>query len=148
MPSTLFNVPEGLEVTVWSHTPLLHNPTNMDFAQEGRLWVTEGVNYRRHQTRQPVGDRVVILEDKDGDGRADTSSTFVQEPGFIAPLGLAVLGDKIVVSQPPDLLVYTDVDGDRRFDPAKDRREVLLTGFHGKNHDHSLHSVTAGPDGL
>ncbi len=148
VPSTLFNVPEGLEVTVWAHTPLLHNPTNMDFDQEGRLWVTEGVNYRRHQTRQPVGDRVVILEDKDGDGRADTSSTFVQEPGFIAPLGLAVLGDKIVVSQPPDLLVYTDVDGDRRFDPAKDRREVLLTGFHGKNHDHSLHSVTAGPDGL
>lgn len=93
VPSTLFNVPEGLEVTVWAHTPLLHNPTNMDFDQEGRLWATEGVNYRRHQTRQPVGDRVVILEDKDGDGRADTSSTFVQEPGFIAPLGLAVLGD-------------------------------------------------------
>lgn len=148
VPSTLFNVPEGLEITVWAHTPLLRNPTNMDFDKDGRLWIAEGVNYRRHQNRQPAGDQIVILEDKDGDGRADTTSTFVQEPGFIAPLGVAVLGDKIVVSQPPDLLVYTDVDGDRRFDPAKDRREVLLTGFHGKNHDHSLHSVTAGPDGL
>ncbi|MCB1091341.1 MAG: c-type cytochrome, partial [Verrucomicrobiae bacterium] len=51
-------------------------------------------------------------------------------------------------SQPPDLIVYTDNDGDRVFDASKgDTREVLLTGFSGKNHDHSLHSVTAGPDG-
>ena len=59
-----------------------------------------------------------------------------------------MLDNKIVVSQPPDLLVYTDVNRDRVFDPAVDKREVLLTGFNGRNHDHSLHSVTAGPDGL
>ncbi|MDG2487930.1 MAG: c-type cytochrome, partial [Roseibacillus sp.] len=53
----------------------------------------------------------------------------------------------VVVSQPPDLLVYTDVDRNQIFDAAKDKREVLLTGFNGKNHDHSLHSVVAGPDG-
>ena len=51
------------------------------------------------------------------------------------------------MSQPPDLIVYTDVDRNLRFDPAVDKREVLLTGFQGKNHDHSLHSVTVGPDG-
>jgi putative membrane-bound dehydrogenase-like protein len=45
------------------------------------------------------------------------------------------------------MIVYTDVDRNLRFDPAVDKREVLLTGFMGINHDHSLHSVTVGPDG-
>jgi putative membrane-bound dehydrogenase-like protein len=40
------------------------------------------------------------------------------------------------------------VNHDRKFDPKVDKREVLLTGFNGRQHDHSLHSVTAGPDGL
>ena len=71
----------------------------------------------------------------------------MQETGLVAPLGVAVIDNKIVVSQPPDLIVYTDVDRDQRFDPAVDNREVLLTGFNGRNHDHSLHSVTVGPDG-
>ena len=65
----------------------------------------------------------------------------------MAPLGIAVIGNKIIVSNAPDLIVYTDVDGDRVFDPAVDKREVLLTGFDGRNHDHALHSVTFGPDG-
>src|SRR5690606_19746648 len=50
-------------------------------------------------------------------------------------------------SNAPNLIVYTDVDRDARFNPAIDKREVLLTGFNGANHDHSLHSVTFGPDG-
>jgi len=147
VPKDLFVVPEGLEVTVWATTPMLHNPTNIDFDKDGRLWVAEGVNYRSHSKRQPEGDRIVVLEDTDGDGKADRSEVFVQEDGFVAPLGVAVLDQKVIVSQPPDLLVFTDTNGDRKFDPAVDKREVLLTGFNGKNHDHSLHSVTAGPDG-
>ncbi|MEN9653096.1 MAG: hypothetical protein RL303_816, partial [Verrucomicrobiota bacterium] len=46
LPSELFQLPEGLEVTVWARSPLLANPTNIDFDAQGRLWVTEGVNYR------------------------------------------------------------------------------------------------------
>src|SRR4030095_5594160 len=93
------------------------------------------------------GDRVVVLEDTDHDGRADRSTVFTQEPTLVAPLGIAVIGNKVVVSNAPDLIVYTDVDGDMRYDPAVDKREVLLNGFDGRNHDHALHSVTVGPDG-
>jgi putative membrane-bound dehydrogenase-like protein len=143
----MFTVPAGLEVTVWAQSPMLKNPTNIDIDAAGRIWVTEGVNYRRHKERDPKGDRVVVLEDTDHDGRADKSSVFVQEPTLVAPLGMAVIGNKVIVSNAPDLIVYTDVDGDRRFNPAVDRREVLLTGFDGRNHDHALHSVTFGPDG-
>jgi putative membrane-bound dehydrogenase-like protein len=147
VPLDIFTVPAGLEVTVWAQSPMLRNPTNIDFDAQGRLWVTEGVNYRRHKDRDPKGDRVVILEDTDKDGRADTSSVFIQEPTLVAPIGIAVIDNKIIVSNAPDLIVYTDVDRDRKFDPSVDKREVLLTGFDGRNHDHALHSVTFGPDG-
>ncbi|WP_395736552.1 PVC-type heme-binding CxxCH protein [Prosthecobacter sp.] len=147
VPAELFTVPEGLEVTVWATSPDLYNPTNIDFDAQGRLWVAEGVNYRSKGSRRPEGDRIVVLEDTTGSGKANKSIVFVQEPALAAPLGVAVLGDKIVVSQPPDMLVYTDTNGDGKFDPAVDKRDVLLTGFGGRQHDHSLHSVTAGPDG-
>ena len=142
-----FVAPEGLEVTVWAKSPDLYNPTNMDIDAKGRIWVAEGVNYRSHAGRRPDGDRIVVLEDTNGDGEADESHTFVQEKGLVAPLGVAVFDNRIVVSQPPDLIVYTDVDRDTVFDPKVDKREVLLTGFNARNHDHSLHAVIGGPDG-
>jgi putative membrane-bound dehydrogenase-like protein len=147
VPLELFHLPDGLEITVWASTPMLHNPTNIDIDKDGRIWVAEGVRYRTHHARQPEGDRIVVLQDTNGDGKADSTHTFVQEPALIAPLGIAVIDNKIIVSQPPDLIVYTDVDRNLTFDPAVDKREVLLTGFQGINHDHSLHSVTVGPDG-
>src|SRR5688500_8842740 len=147
VPLEIFTVPAGLEVTVWAQSPMLKNPTNIDIDAQGRIWVTEGVNYRRHKERDAKGDRVVILEDTDKDGRADSSTVFVQEPTLVAPLGIAVIDNKIIVSNAPDMIVYTDVNRDRKFDPAVDKREVLLSGFDGRNHDHALHSVTFGPDG-
>jgi putative membrane-bound dehydrogenase-like protein len=147
IPLDLFQVPDGFEVTLWAATPLLRNPTNIDIDREGRIWVAEGVRYRSHHARQPEGDRIVVLQDTNGDGQADSTHTFVQEPALIAPLGVSVIDNKIVVAQPPDYIVYTDVDRNLRFDPAVDKREVLLTGFQGINHDHSLHSTTVGPDG-
>jgi len=147
VPTEAFTVPDGMEVQVWATSPLLYNPTNMDVDQHGRIWVTEGVNYRGKAKRRKEGDRVVVLEDTDHDGKADKSTVFVQEEFFVSPLGIAVFDNKIIVSQPPDMIVYTDVDRNLKFDPKIDKREVLLTGFQGRNHDHSLHSVTAGPDG-
>ncbi len=147
VPVALLQATDDLEVTLWAASPMLKNPTNLDTDKDGRLWVAEGVNYRSHYNRQPEGDRIVVLEDTDGDGSADKSWTFVQEPFLRAPMGIAVVDNKIVVSMTPDLIVYTDVNRDLKFDPAVDQREVLLTGINGRMHDHSLHSVTCGPDG-
>jgi len=149
VPHELFSTSDpNLEVTLWAQTPMFNNPTNMDIDKDGRIWIAEGVNYRRHGNRRPEGDRIVVLQDTTGDGKADKSHIFVQEKFLTAPLGVAVIDNKIVVSMTPDMVIYTDVDRDLVFDPAKgDTREVLLTGFNSKQHDHSLHSVTAGPDG-
>src|SRR5690606_21024123 len=89
------------------------------------------------------GDRIVILEDKDEDGVAESSKVYVQDEDLVAPLGIAVLGNKVFVSCSPNLLVYTDEDGD----DVPDKKEIFLTGFGGYDHDHSLHAVLAGPDG-
>jgi putative membrane-bound dehydrogenase-like protein len=147
VPTSMFHVQDGLEVTVWATTPMFSNPANMDIDRDGDVWVTEGINYRKVFGRRKEGDRVMVLQDTDGDGKADKSHVFVQEEFLIAPMGIAVFDNKIVVSMTPDLIVYTDVNRNKVFD-AGDTREVLLTGFNGRNHDHSLHSVTAGPDGL
>jgi putative membrane-bound dehydrogenase-like protein len=147
VPVELFAAPAGLEVTVWATSPQLSNPTNIDVDRDGRIWVCEGVNYRGKFGRRKEGDRIMVLEDSDGDGKADKSHVFVQEEFLVAPLGIAVIDNKVIVSMTPDLIVYTDVNRNQVFDQG-DTREVLLTGFNGRNHDHSLHSVTTGPDGL
>ncbi|MBX7210508.1 MAG: c-type cytochrome [Verrucomicrobiaceae bacterium] len=149
VPLTILKVPDDLDVTRWAASPMLHNPTSIDTDKDGRIWVAEGVDYgAKHYQTQPGGDRIVVIEDTDGDGTADAVSTFVQDPALRAPLGIAVIDNQVVVSMAPNLIVYTDVNRDRKFDVEVDRREVLLTGFNGHNHDHGLHSLTVGPDGL
>ena len=147
LPADQLAAPDDLEVTVWATSPMLYNPTNMDTDAQGRIWVAEGVNYRKNKDRRPEGDRIVVLEDKDKDGKADSSHVFVEDPELVAPLGISVFGNQVVVAQPPHLIVYTDVDGDLKFDPKVDKRKNVLSGFNGKNHDHSLHAVVGGPDG-
>ena len=149
VPKELFSIPKdsNLEVTVWATSPMLYNPTNMDVDQHGRIWALEGVNYRRKQGRRPGGDRIMVLEDTNGDGKADSSKVFFQDPDLDCPLGIGVFDNQIVVSQPPNLIIFTDVNRDLKFDPKVDKREVLLTGFNARQHDHSLHSLSAGPDG-
>ena len=146
----LFQLPEGLEVTVWARSPMLANPTNIDFDAQGRLWVNEGVNYRIYNKggkRRAEGDRVVVLSDTKGKGFADSVNTFVQDPEWTAPLGICVIDNVVYVSHAPTITKFTDVNRDGKFDPAVDKKEVFLTGFGGQDHDHSLHAVVTGPDG-
>ncbi len=142
-------LPDDLEATLWAESPMFYNPTNMDIDAKGRVWVTEAVNYRNynndstHNLHHSKGDRVMILEDTDHDGVADASKVFIQDKDLVSPLGIAVLDNKIFVSCSPHLIVYTDTN----YDDVPDSKEIFLKGFGGLDHDHSLHSVIAGPDG-
>ena len=147
-PEPLLYLPDDLEATVWAESPRFFNPTNIDVDARGRLWVTEAVNYRDFNNHEdhlnhPQGDRVMILEDTNGDGVADSSKVFVQDEDLRSPLGIAVIGNQVIVSCAPSVIIYTDEDGD----DVPDKKEVLLTGFGGLDHDHGLHSVVSGPDG-
>lgn len=149
---TGFELPDELEVKVWAKSPMFFNPTNMDVDYKGRIWVNEGRTYRVYRNKfnknkVRKGDRIMVLSDTDKDGVADKSHVFVQDPQLVAPLGIAIIGNKIVVSQPPSILVYHDINGDAIFDPTVDKKEEFLTGFGGQDHDHSLHAVKTGPNG-
>ena len=84
-------LPEGWTSTLWAESPQLYNPTNMDVDARGRIWITEAVNYRDFNNKPgrfphfAKGDRVVILEDTNGDGRADSTKVFVQDENLVAP---------------------------------------------------------------
>ena len=142
-------LPDDLKVELWAESPMFYNPTNMDVDVKGRIWVTEAVNYRNFNNdstkalHHPNGDRVMILEDTDKDGKADKSTVFVEDRDLVSPLGIAVVGNKVIVSCSPNLIVYTDENGDDK----ADKKEILLTGFGGLDHDHALHSGVFGPDG-
>ncbi len=149
---------EGLDATLWASEPMVVNPTNMDIDSRGRVWITEGLNYRsthgagKNFPRQPDADKIKILEDTDGDGKADKVTVFADKIWPI-PMGLAVeerytkegkyTGCRVYVGNSPDILVFEDTDGDDK----ADKREVLLTGFGGVDSDHGVHGMVLGPDG-
>lgn len=140
-------LPEGLEVSLFAHEPMLVNPTNIDIDHRGRVWVCEGHNYRLplnpDKEAKPEGDRILILEDTDLDGAADKQTVFYQGNDVNAALGICVLGNKVIISKSPDILVLTDTDGD----DIADSKEIMFTGMGGIDHDHGIHAVVFGPDG-
>lgn len=140
------SISDGLEVHVVATEPMLKNPTNIDVDDKGRIWVTEAYNYRPGINGNPVnasGDRILILEDLDHDGVADTAKVFYQGPEINSPIGICVLDHRVIVSQSPYVWIFYDDDGDDR----ADRKEILFQGIGGEQHDHGVHSFTFGPDG-
>jgi len=139
---------DGLQVQLFASEPMAVNLCDMDIDARGRVWVTEGANYRSSFQRwgilRPGGDRIVILEDKNGDGAADNAKTFYQDPTINAALGICVLGNRVIVSSSPYIFVLTDTNGDDK----ADKREVLFfTHIKSFDHDHSAHAFVFGPDG-
>jgi putative membrane-bound dehydrogenase-like protein len=140
-----FKVADGLEVSLFASEPLVRNPTDMDVDEKGRVWVTEGVNYRstfqKWGVLQPAGDRIITLER--GPDEAVKETVFYQDPSINTALGICVLGNKVIVSDSPNVFVLTDSDGDGK----ADKRELLFTGVGGKDHDHGIHTFVFGPEG-
>src|SRR5690349_21071555 len=87
-----FTVADGLEVSLFASEPMVRNPADMDVDARGRVWVTEGVNYRSSFQKwgvlEPKGDRIVILEAANGDGLADKETVFYQDPSVNTALGV------------------------------------------------------------
>ncbi|MEX1098453.1 MAG: PVC-type heme-binding CxxCH protein [Planctomycetales bacterium] len=137
------DVADGLEATLFAGEPMLLNPTNIDIDHRGRVWVCEVVNYRGRNGTRPEGDRILILEDTDGDGQADKRTVYYQGRDVDSAMGVCVLGNKVIVSCSPNVFVFTDEDGDDK----PDKKELLFTKTGAAQHDHSAHAFVFGPDG-
>jgi len=144
-PAAQLAMAEGVEATLFASGSQLFNPSSIDVDHRGRVWVCETVNYRKKLN--PDGDRIKILEDTDGDGRADSEKTFYQGADIDGGHGVCVLGNQVIVSVSDRILLLTDSDGD----DVADSKKLLFKGkvlnpVHGQ-HDHAIHSVMFGPDG-
>ena len=133
-------VPKGFTVEAVAHEPDIVNPVAMAIDERGRFWITESFEYPRREPG-PGKDRVKVLEDTDGDGKADKFTVFAE--GLNIPSGIAVGHGGVWVANAPDILFLQDTDGDGR----ADKQEVVVTGF-GRKDTHELpNSLTWGPDG-
>ena len=137
------DVARGLEATLFAAEPQITSLTNLDIDARGRVWVCEVVNYRKNRGKRKEGDRILILEDTNGDGRADKQKVYYQGQDIDSAMGICVLGNRVIVSCSPNVLVFTDVDGDDK----PDRKQPLFTKTGQPQHDHSAHSFLFGPDG-
>src|SRR5258708_36185835 len=133
-------VPAGCSVELVASEPEIVNPVAMTFDERGRIWITESLEYPRREAG-PGQDRVKVLEDTDGDGRADKFTVFAE--GLNIPSGIAVGAGGVWVANAPDLLFMQDTNGDGR----ADRSQVVVSGFVRFDTHELPNSLTWGPDG-
>lgn len=137
------DVAEGLEATLFSSEPDISNITSIDIDHLGRVWACEVKNYRKHNGSRPEGDRILVLEDTNGDGKADKQTVFYQGRDIDSAHGVCVLGNKVIVSANDKVQIFFDDNGDLK----SDRKETLFSGIAGTQHDHGIHAFLFGPDG-
>ncbi|HIF34956.1 MAG TPA: c-type cytochrome [Planctomycetaceae bacterium] len=134
-------VPDGFSVTTFAAEPDVMQPIGFCIDDRGRLWVAEAYNYPHHG--DTPGDRLVILEDVDGDGRFDRRKVFYDQLNYVT--GVEVGFGGVWVMSPPYFYFIPDRDGD---DVPDSKPKVLLDGFGNHANSHNLANGLAwGPDG-
>ena len=140
----LFKLAPGYEINLVASEeqfPELANPVSMNFDNQGRLWVSTMPSYPQWKPKTKMDDKLVILTDHDGDGRADECKVFAG--GLHQPTGFELGRGGVFVAQQPDILFLRDTDGDDR----EDTRIRRLVGFDTADSHHGLAAFEWGPGG-
>ncbi|MCH2148930.1 MAG: GDSL-type esterase/lipase family protein, partial [Phycisphaerales bacterium] len=139
-----FDVPEGYALECFASEqdfPELANPVALTFDERGRLWVLVIPTYPQYLPGVAPEDKLLVLEDTDGDGRADTCDVFAD--GLHVPTGFELGDGGVYVAAQPNLLFLQDTDGDGKADTS----EVVLHGFGTEDSHHALSAFEWGPGG-
>lgn len=140
-----FTVPEGYKIELFASEeefPDLANPVQCSFDNKGRLWVAVMPTYPHYRPGDPKpNDKLIILEDKDKDGKADHQITFAD--GLHLPIGFEIAPEGVYLSQGTNLKLLIDSDGD----DVADREEILLSGFDDHDTHHAISAFCADPSG-
>lgn len=138
-------VKPGYKVNVFASEPMITQPMAFCWDDKGRLWIAENKDYESRQDgfSNNGNSRILILEDTDGDGEADSKKVFME--GLAFPAALAVGFDGVFVGAPPNLLFIPDKNQDDKADV--ENIEVLLTGWGIRDRHETLNSLQWGPDG-
>lgn len=144
LPSTdQFILPEGYKIELFASEQdfPIANPVSITFDPKGRLWVASMPSYPHVLPGQLPNDKLIILEDKNGDGVADKHTIFADS--LYLPLGFELGDGGVYLTQAPDLVFLKDTDGDGK----ADFRQSLLHGFGTEDAHHAISAYTWGPDG-
>jgi glucose/arabinose dehydrogenase/azurin len=139
-----FTLAKGFKVECFASEedfPELANATSMAFDARGRLWVCTMPSYPQWRPGEEFRDKIVILEDSDGDGRANYATTFADK--LHLPISFEFYDGGILVSGQRSLLFLKDTDGDDKADV----KEVVLSGFDSADSHHVINAFTYGPGG-
>jgi len=137
-------VGKDLEVSLFASEkefPDLAKPVQMAFDSRGRLWVAVMPSYPHWKPKEEMNDKILILEDTNGDGKADKCKVFADR--LHVPTGLEFYNGGLLVGHQPDLLFLKDTDGD----DVADVRERVLHGIDSADTHHALSSFTVEPGG-
>ena len=138
-------VPKGYEIELFASEetfPDLANPVQLSFDDKGRLWVATMPSYPHYKPGDAKpNDKLLILEDTNGDGKADQQTVFAD--GLHLPIGFELAAEGVYISQGNHLKLYKDVDGDDRADEV----EMLLSGFDDHDTHHAISAFTVDPSG-
>jgi len=121
----LIQVPPGFELRLFASEPDIINPIAMNWDEKGRLWVIETIDYP-NTVREEDGtgdDKIKILEDTDGDGKADKVTVFAENLNI--PTSFVFANGGVIVSQAPYFVFLKDTNGD----DVADVRENIIEGW-------------------
>ena len=139
-------MPPGFKCTVFASEPDVQNPIAMAWDSKGRMWIAENYTYAGNAQRFDLGlrDRVIILEDKDNDGKAESRKVFTDELQMLTSVELGRGG--VWLMCPPRLLFIADKNADGVPDGPP---EVVLDGFTvaEANYHNFANGLRWGPDG-
>ncbi len=135
-------LPPGFTATVFAAEPDVVQPVAMCIDARGRLWIAEALNYPKKAAEGQGKDRIIILEDTNGDGKFDKKTVFIEGLNLVS--GLEVGFGGVWVGQAPQMLFIPDKNGDDKPDGPP---EVLLDGWAYQDTHETLNSFTWGPDG-
>ena len=137
-------VAKGCKVNLFASEekfPELVSPVQMAFDTKGRLWVAAWPSYPELRPTDKVADKLIILEDTNGDGKADKVTTFLD--GLNCPTGFQFYKDGVLVMQAPDLWFVRDTDSDGK----ADWKERVLLGMDSADSHHTANSMVLDPGG-
>jgi putative heme-binding domain-containing protein len=140
-PLPTFETAPGFKINLFAQSPLLAKPTQMNFDPQGRLWIASSSVYPQIQPGQMADDKILVLEDTNGDGYAEKSTVFAD--GLLIPTGVEPGDGGAYVGQSTELLFFKDTNGDGKADVKK----VVLSGFGTEDTHHIVHTLHWGQDG-
>lgn len=136
-----FKLPPGFEISLYASEPDIGKPMNMEFDERGRLWVTQSSEYPMAAAPARGHDRITILEDTNGDGRADKFTPFAEDLNI--PIGIIPVKNGAIAFSIPSVYRFTDHNGDGKADDKK----VILGEFGHRDTHGMVNNFIRGFDG-